>query len=122
MGMEADVTPHFFETVLGAGDVVLLCSDGITNVLSDKQIREQLSARASARTLICHARERAEPETLDDMSAVVIEIEAVHPFGAGGHARLEIPEKLTAGQIIDGFTLKQSFKENNRIWVATRDG
>lgn len=122
MGMEEEVVPHFFETTVGVGDTVLLCSDGITGVLTDNQILEQLTTHSSARTLISHAREHATEETLDDMSAVVIEIEAVDAFAAGGHARLEIPEKLEAGQLIDGFTLKQSFKHSDRTWVATRNG
>jgi serine/threonine protein kinase len=123
MGMEAEVAPHHFETGIRAGDTVLLCSDGITNVLSDEQICAQLATHSSARTLISHAREQVkEAGDLDDMSAVVIEIEAVDPFSASSQARLEIPEKLAAGQVVDGFTLKQSFKHNDRTWVATRNG
>ena len=122
MGMEAEVSPHYFETDVCAGDTVLLCSDGITGVLTDAQLRDQLTTHSSARTLISHAREHATEETLDDMSAVVIEIEAVDPFSASGHARLEIPEQLEPGQVIDGFTLKQSFKHSDRTWVATRNG
>ncbi len=123
MGMEAEVAPHCFETDVRAGDTVLLCSDGITSVLSDEQIRDQLATHSSARTLISFAREQVkEADQLDDMSAVIVEIEAVDPFHASDHARLEIPEKLTPGQVVDGFTLKQSFKHNDRTWVATRNG
>lgn len=122
MGMEAEVAPHYFETAVRAGDTVLLCSDGITSVLNDRHILAQLATHSSARTLISHAREHATEETLDDMSAVVIEIEAVDPFSASGQARLEIPEKLEPGQVVDGFTLKQSFKHSDRTWVATRNG
>jgi serine/threonine protein phosphatase PrpC len=123
MGMEAEVAPHYFETDVRAGDTVLLCSDGITSLLSDAQIRAQLETHSSARTLISHAREQVkEASQLDDMSAVVIEVEAVDPLSAGSHARLEIPEKLEAGQVVDGFTLKQSFKHSDRTWVATRNG
>lgn len=122
LGMEAEVAPHFFEATVGVGDIVLLCSDGITSVLSDEQLREQLAAHSSARALINHAREHATAETLDDMSAVVIEIEAVDPLGAAAHARLEIPEKLVTGQVVDGFTLKQSFKHSDRTWIGTRQG
>ncbi len=123
MGMEAEVAPHYFETDVRTGDTVLLCSDGITNALSDDQIRAQLATHSSARTLISSAREQIkDADDLDDMSAVVIEIEAVDPFRASSHARLEIPEKLSPGQVVDGFTLKQSFKHNDRTWVATRNG
>ena len=122
MGMEPDVTPHFFEHHLHVGDVVLLCSDGITRVLPDEELRAQLAGRASARSLINRAREQATEETLDDMSAVVITVEEINPADVAGSARLKIPERLEAGQDVDGFTLKQPFKTNDRIWVATRDG
>ena len=114
MGMEAEVVPHYFETDVRAGDTVLLCSDGITSVLSDAQIRDQLATHSSAHAHQRGARTGQEADQLDDMSAVIVEVEAVDPFHASNHARLEIPEKLAAGQVVDGFTLKQSFKHNDR--------
>ena len=121
MGMEADVLPQFFERTVSPGDVVLLCSDGINRNLSDEELRELLASHASARTVVSRAREKATDETLDDMSAVVIEVQEIGS-AAGGSARLKIPERLEAGQEVDGFTLKQPFKTTDRIWVATRDG
>jgi serine/threonine protein phosphatase PrpC len=122
MGMEPDVAPHCFEHVVGAGDVVLLCSDGITRVLPDDELRELLAGHLSARGVVRRAREKATDETLDDMSAVVIEVQEINPAAIAGQARLKIPDRLEAGQHVDGFTLKQPFKTNERIWVATRDG
>ena len=122
MGMEADVSPHWFHHVIGAGDFVLLCSDGITRVLADDELRQLLTGHASARGLVSRAREKATDETLDDMSAVVIEVQEINPAAIAGQDRLKIPERLEAGQDVDGFTLKQPFKTNERIWVATRDG
>jgi serine/threonine protein kinase len=122
MGMESDVVPHVFEATLMQGDIVLLCSDGVTQVLPDKELRVQLQDHASARTLVGHAREHVTEETLDDMSAVVLQVQAINSTAVTAQARLEIPERLTAGQVVDGFTLKQPFKTNDRIWVATRQG
>lgn len=122
MGMEPDVAPHFFESPVAAGDVVLLCSDGITRVLPDEELRSLLARHTAARTLVSHARERVTEETLDDMAAVVIQVQAINPATASTQARLEIPERLEAGQVVDGFTLKQPFKTSDRIWVATRQG
>ena len=121
MGMEADVSPQFFEHAVAPGDVVLLCSDGINRNLTDAELRELLASRTSARTIVSRAREKATDETLDDMSAVVIEVQETGSATAGS-ARLKIPERLEVGQEVDGFTLKQPFKTSDRIWVASRDG
>jgi serine/threonine protein phosphatase PrpC len=122
MGMESDVVPHVFEATLMQGDIVLLCSDGVTQVLPDEELRVQLQDHASARTLVGHAREHVTEETLDDMSAVVLQVQAINSTAVTAQARLEIPGRLAAGQVVDGFTLKQPFKTNDRIWVATRQG
>jgi len=122
MGMEPDVQPHFFEAPVAVGDVVLLCSDGITRVLPDEELHALLASHSTARHLVSRARELATDETLDDMAAVVIHVQAVNPAAVSGQARLEIPARLESGQLVDGFTLKQPFKTSDRIWVATRAG
>ena len=122
MGMEADVVPHHFEHAVAAGDVILLCSDGVTRVLADEPLQQALARGPRARSLVAAAREQATPETLDDISAVVIELQELDARAARDQSRLEIPETLQAGQVIDSYTLKQSFKNNARIWIATRRG
>jgi protein phosphatase len=42
LGVDADVQPDISEQTLKEGDVYLLCSDGLTDVLSDAEIRELL--------------------------------------------------------------------------------
>lgn len=42
LGAEADVVPDFFEVVLQPEDIVLLCSDGVSNMLTDKEMGEIL--------------------------------------------------------------------------------
>ena len=121
MGMELDVLPHFFEQELSEGDVVLLCSDGISSVLAEEALAQELSMGSGARSLVNHARQCATEETLDDLSAVIVEVRRVEFSREASTARLEIPEMLSPGQIIDGFALRQPFKGNDRTWVVNRD-
>ena len=52
IGLAPEVEPHFFETDLAAGDVVLLCSDGVSNVLPPARLAELLARQATARSII----------------------------------------------------------------------
>ena len=64
------------EMDLADGDVAFLCSDGVTNVLSDDDPGREASKprfRALHRHP-CAQSARAIPATLDDMSAVVVDI------------------------------------------------
>jgi serine/threonine protein phosphatase PrpC len=74
LGLSAEVEPHCFEIELADGDVALLCTDGVSNVLDDEAIGTQLGKRCAARTIVANAREKAAPELLDDMSAIVLDI------------------------------------------------
>lgn len=122
LGLEAEVEPHAFETDLSPGDVILLCSDGVTNPLPEMRIAELLSRRASARTLVSAAREAASRngDLPDDASAVVIEI------GELGHAaetfaqHLEITPRLRPGQVFDESELVRALDAAERVWLASR--
>ena len=45
IGASDDVEADFFNVELAAGDIVLLCSDGLTNMLEDEEIREILNTQ-----------------------------------------------------------------------------
>ena len=45
IGASDDVEVDFFNVELSAGDIVLLCSDGLTNMLEDEEIREILNTQ-----------------------------------------------------------------------------
>ena len=51
MGTESKAEPDYFEFRLGAGELLLLCSDGLSNMLTDEEILET-------------AKEAREPEPL----------------------------------------------------------
>jgi serine/threonine protein phosphatase PrpC len=122
IGLGPEVEPHCFEMNLADGDIALLCSDGVSNVLSDDDLETKLAHGASARSIVSSAKERATPETLDDMSAVVVDIARTGKLRAVRELPLEIPGSLHRGGVIDGFTLVKPFQHSDRVWLATRDG
>lgn len=42
MGASKKVSPDFFDTDLEVGDVLVTCSDGLTEELSNEQLREKI--------------------------------------------------------------------------------
>lgn len=118
-GMNAEIVLHTFQAPVAAGDVVLLCSDGLSNVLPTEQIESLLKNRVSARTLVSAARELATEETLDDTSAVIVEI--TEPGDLRQHT-LEVPGALRAGQVFDGCELIRPLNPTERAWIARREG
>ncbi len=121
VGMDADVEPHAFESLVHPGDSILLCSDGVSNHLDATELRSLLERGASARVIVNAARERATEETLDDMCAVVVHVTEIDA-GKGAGPTLDIPESLAVGQAVDGYTLVRPFNQAERTWIATRAG
>lgn len=122
IGIAPEVEPHQFEVELADGDVTMLCTDGITNTLDEDALKSRLAQRHAARSIVASARSKATPETLDDMSAIVIDIAETGKLKAVSELPLEIPTSLKRGDVIDGFTLVKPFQHSDRVWLATRDG
>ena len=120
IGLEPDVAPHFFETDLVAGDLVLLCSDGITTVVSEARLIELLSRQATARSIVSAARIAGEekPEVRDDASAIVLDL--VAGDGAVDPTRhpLEVIPVLRSGDTFTGHKLLRPLAGNDRVWLA----
>jgi len=122
IGLAPEVEPHFIETELKNGDVALLCSDGVYNALDEKLLAEKLNRRSAARSIVAEAHERATPETRDDLSAIVLDIQSIGEPPKQEVLPLTIPIELHQGEMIDGFTLQQPLESSDRVWMATRDG
>ncbi len=45
IGVEQSVSPDFYEVDIEKGDIILLCSDGLTNMVSESLIRDCLGSR-----------------------------------------------------------------------------
>jgi serine/threonine protein phosphatase PrpC len=121
IGLAPEVEPHCFETDILDGDLAILCSDGVSNVLPADQIAQQARSRVSARALVQHARECAKEEQLDDMSAVVIDVAKAGKLRATRSLPLEIPEAPKRGDVVDGYQLIRSLAGNDRVWLAFKD-
>jgi serine/threonine protein kinase len=122
VGLAAEVEPHLFEHELKDGDVALLCSDGVSNVLDEERLAEGMRHRWVARSIVCTAREEATVETLDDMSAIVLDIESTRKLRPVSEPSRMIPVKLCKGDVVDGFTLVRPFQHSDRVWLATHCG
>jgi serine/threonine protein phosphatase PrpC len=122
LGLTGDLPLAIAELEVSAGDVLLLCTDGVTDVLDDQALVRLLLLGARAAEIVAEAARRATDETRDDATAVTLQI--VEP-GAGQGTRgpgLRVPGALAAGEVVDGFTLRQSFRASDRIWLAAREG
>lgn len=74
VGAADEVEPDYFDVELAQGDIVLLCSDGLTNMLEDEQIRKIVSGEGDlekkARELVEMANENGGS---DNISVILIE-------------------------------------------------
>ncbi|MDB6139222.1 MAG: serine/threonine protein phosphatase, partial [Verrucomicrobiaceae bacterium] len=122
LGLEQEVQPHAFESPIGAGDVVVLCSDGVSNHFTHETMGAALKKCASARTLVTDARSRAVAQSLDDMSAIVLDVAETGKLHAMNDRQLSIPEALRKGEVIDGYQLVRPFQNADRVWLADKDG
>lgn len=76
LGANAIVEPDFFEVNLEMGDTVLMCSDGLTNMLEDETIesivRETDDPETAAATLVRHANQNGGK---DNIAIIIIKVE-----------------------------------------------
>lgn len=121
VGMHPAVVVFEFSATVVPGDIVFLCSDGVYNQFETSEMLTQLKEHITARGFISQARHQARTETVDDMSAIVIEL--VELSAAEDSLRqLIIPSELRAAQVIDGFKLIAPLNQNERTWLAECDG
>jgi serine/threonine protein phosphatase PrpC len=121
LGVTGEITPDYSVHDFLKGDQVLLSSDGLSDVLAAPALTELLVAQASARSLAQTARERATPEQLDDIGAILLEVMETGACSDAASA-LPVAAQLKAGDMVDGFTLRRSFRASDRIWLASRAG
>lgn len=121
LGMSEGVEPHLFEAELQDGDVALLCSDGVSNHLDTASLSGALAKRVSARCIVSEARGQATAETMDDMSAIVLDIAQTGKLRAMKERALVIPASLKKGDVIDGYLLLRSFQGSDRVWLAEKE-
>ena len=122
MGLADELTPSVRELPIFAGDVLLLCTDGMSDVLNDVAITGLLERGATAAVIAGEAHRLATDEQRDDLTVVTLRVLETGPVHRAAEVALRVPDKLNIGDVIDGFTLRRSFRANDRIWLAARQG
>lgn len=122
LGLVEELTPSLVEVPLQAGDVVLLCSDGVTDVLDDTALAELVGANTAASGIVGMAGRQATEATRDDATAVTLRVLEAGIARRSQQQTLRVPAALKVGEVVDGFTLRRSFRDSDRIWLAARQG
>lgn len=118
IGIDKDVELHYFENTIQEKDKILLCSDGLYNIMSEEKLEENISLGASA--LVKKASSLMQDKLPDDTTAVVVEILKIDERETLKRQALPIPKSLKEGEIIDGYLLEKSLIQNKRTWACTK--
>ena len=118
IGMKEEINIYYFENELQKNDEILLCSDGVYNILDEEEIKKFIDL--GAYNLVKAASKKTNDNLPDDTSAIVIKIKDLNPINKLKKLNLEIPENLKKGQIIDGYKLIKPLIQNNRTWLVEK--
>jgi serine/threonine protein phosphatase PrpC len=119
VGMEETVEPFAFETEASAGDLLVLCSDGVSDLLDEQEWSQLLTRRPSARHLVARARELCaeHPERRDDAAAIVIDV-LERDWGNQRARELQVLTDLAANLELDDYRLLEALDPLQRVWLA----
>jgi serine/threonine protein phosphatase PrpC len=121
-GLSENIDPHIVSTSLSIEDTLILCSDGVYNLLDEKKFMDLVHQGLGAGTIINHATQKGQLDDRDDMSLQIFRIESLDPLHALKNNALPIPESLNEGDIIDEYTLVSPMMEHRRIWKVSKYG
>jgi serine/threonine protein phosphatase PrpC len=122
MGLADELTPATREVPVLKDDLLLLCTDGMSDVLNDSALTALLERGATAAAIAAEAHLQATDDTRDDLTVVTLRVLETGPAHRPVEAAVRVPDKLKAGDVINGFTLRRSFRASDRIWLAARQG
>jgi len=120
-GLSENIDVPILSTHIAIGNTLILCSDGVYNLIDKDSFSQLLQKGLGAKSIITHVSGNALPKDRDDMSLQIFRIEALDPLHALKNAPLPIPETLFEGQIIDGYTLLSPMMEHRRIWKVSKN-
>ncbi len=116
IGIDVNVAPYYFENAIEKEDKILLCSDGLYNIMSEESLQSGIAL--GAHSLVKKASKLMEDDLPDDTTAIVLEVLDVCELENLRQQNLQIPQNLKQGETIDGYTLIQSLVQNERTWLA----
>ena len=114
IGMRDDVEIYYFENEIQEKDKILLCSDGLYEVLDEKELEKNISFGASH--LVKLASKKTDDNLPDDTTAVVIEADNIDNTQILKNINLPII-KPKLNQEIDGFKIVKIFNENTVLGI-----
>ncbi|MCB4743109.1 MAG: protein phosphatase 2C domain-containing protein [Sulfurovum sp.] len=120
IGLEEYVEPYYFENNLQPKDRILLCSDGLYNELTHKELVSGIYIGASF--LVKRVSKKYEDNLPDDTTAVVVEINHLDPRLKLKQTELIIQEYYRKDEIIDGYRLLKPLIQNERTWLCENKG
>jgi len=116
IGIDENVELYYFENSIQKDDKILLCSDGLYNVLDDEMLSKNLPLGATP--LVKKASKLEDDNLPDDTTAVIVEILKADEYSTLRNQNLEIPQTLKEGQVIDGYKLLKPLIQNQRTWLV----
>ncbi|MEA3374158.1 MAG: bifunctional protein-serine/threonine kinase/phosphatase [Campylobacterota bacterium] len=120
-GLSEHVEPVVRSTPIAEGDRIILCSDGVTNLISDDELGKKISKGLSARVIVNTVTEELKDYERDDASLQIFQIESLDERFELRNRQLPIPEKLRKGDSFDGYVLEETMMAHGRIWKARRE-
>ena len=120
IGIAPTVDIYYFENLVEQDDKILLCSDGLYNVLDEEEIAKTIPLGAAA--LVKKASKLMEDDLPDDTTAVLIDIKEADQICMLKQANLKIPQKIKKEQLYDGYRLVEPLVQNERTWLCEQKG
>lgn len=120
-GLSDNVEPVITSTEIEKGDTLILCSDGLTSLMSDDTIEEEVLKGLGAKLIVQSAAKDHKDNERDDISMQIFRIEELDEMYAIKNKDLEIPQTLKKGDVFDGYELVLSMMEHGRIWKVKKD-
>jgi len=118
IGIEKTTEPFYFENEIEKDDKILLCSDGLYNLVDDIELSKGI--HLGAHSLVKKASKSVGDDLPDDTTAIVIDILKADEVAILKQQKLIIPDTLKKGQTIDGYTLEKSLIQNDRTWLVSK--
>ena len=121
-GLSEHVEPVITSVSIDRGDTIILCSDGLTALMSNDSIEEEVLKGLGSKLIVQAAAKGHKDYDRDDISMQIFRIEDLDEMHALKNLDLPIPQTLNAGDSFDGYTLVSSMMEHGRIWKVEKEG